>query len=358
MHAAREGGIEILRQIGCQDHHPVVLLHLLQQIRDLDVRVAIVRILDLRALAEQRVGLVEQQDRAGALRRAEDAFEILFGLADVLGDDRRKVDAVQLEPDVVGDHRSRHRLARTRGAGEEDHQAGAAARALDQSPAAVHALAVPDRRRDVVQVLQGIRGQHEVAPVCGRTIRVARRASPSFERTLASRSSAAFRSTPLPARHATDCTMASMREVDSMNPSASRSTHGASTRSPECTSAFFQCAARSVALGMSIATRACGISASASAIGASGAATRRIGIASRAHSRAHARRIRHVFVGKCIDEDRPAREPRGEPHALGKRTVARERGRGNAHERPSARRASRSACMRTSDAWSPVSTIT
>jgi hypothetical protein len=53
---------------------------------------------DLRALAEQRVGLVEEEDRVGAVRRIEDAVEVLLGLPDVLRDDRGEVDAEQLEP--------------------------------------------------------------------------------------------------------------------------------------------------------------------------------------------------------------------------------------------------------------------
>ena len=47
-------------------------LHPLQQVGDLDVRVAVLGVLHLRALAEQRVGLVEEQDRVGALGRGED----------------------------------------------------------------------------------------------------------------------------------------------------------------------------------------------------------------------------------------------------------------------------------------------
>src|ERR671913_286304 len=52
-----------------EDHRAGVALHLLQEVGDLDVGVAVVGVRDLRALAEQRVGLVEEEDRVGALRR-------------------------------------------------------------------------------------------------------------------------------------------------------------------------------------------------------------------------------------------------------------------------------------------------
>ena len=56
--------VHVAAEVGRQHDGPVVLLHPLQQVADLDVGVAVVRVLDLAALAEQRVGLVEEQDRA------------------------------------------------------------------------------------------------------------------------------------------------------------------------------------------------------------------------------------------------------------------------------------------------------
>ena len=97
MHSPRERRIEVLRQVRREDDDAVVLLHLLQQVGDFDVRVAIVRVLDLRALAEQRIGFVEEQHRARASRGGEDALEVLLGLADVLRHDRCEIDAIQLQ---------------------------------------------------------------------------------------------------------------------------------------------------------------------------------------------------------------------------------------------------------------------
>src|SRR3712207_8090693 len=50
-------------------------------------RVAVVRVLDLGAATEQRVGLVEQEEPVARLDLVEHARERLLGLADVLRDD-------------------------------------------------------------------------------------------------------------------------------------------------------------------------------------------------------------------------------------------------------------------------------
>ena len=86
-----------LRRLVARIDHALVLLHALQQVADLDVGVAVVRVPDLAALAEQRVGLVEEQDGVGGLGFGEDARQVLLGLADVLADHRRQVDLVQVQ---------------------------------------------------------------------------------------------------------------------------------------------------------------------------------------------------------------------------------------------------------------------
>ena len=60
-------------------------------------------VLDLGALAEQRVRLVEEQDRRILGARVEDCAQVLLGLADVLADDLREVDAVEVELQLGSD---------------------------------------------------------------------------------------------------------------------------------------------------------------------------------------------------------------------------------------------------------------
>ena len=98
--AAQERGVERRLHVRREDRQPAVRLHALQQVVDLDVGVAVVAVLDLAALAEQRVGLVEEQDRAAVLGGVEQPAEVLLGLADVLADHRRQVDPVEVEVEL------------------------------------------------------------------------------------------------------------------------------------------------------------------------------------------------------------------------------------------------------------------
>ena len=95
-----------------EDRQAAVGLHALQQVADLDVRVAVVAVLDLGALAEQRVGLVEEQHRAARLGGVEDAPQVLLGLADVLADTTwlRSI-RYRSSPSSSGEHLGGHRLA-------------------------------------------------------------------------------------------------------------------------------------------------------------------------------------------------------------------------------------------------------
>ena len=92
---AQERLVEVLLAVGGEDREALEALHALEQVADLEVGVAVVRVLDLGALAEQRVGLVEEQDHVGRVGGVEQPAQVLLGLADVLVDDLRQVDAVQ-----------------------------------------------------------------------------------------------------------------------------------------------------------------------------------------------------------------------------------------------------------------------
>ena len=116
---ADERLVDVRAQVRREDRQAVERLHPLEQVGDLDVRVPIARVLDLAPLAEERVGLVEQQDAVDPVGLGEDAVEVLLGLADVLVDDGRQVDDVQVEAEVAREHLRGHRLAGARIAREE-----------------------------------------------------------------------------------------------------------------------------------------------------------------------------------------------------------------------------------------------
>ena len=79
-----------------------MLLELLQQIRHLDVGIAIVSVFDGRALAKQRVRLIKEENRVARLRRVKDLVEVLLRLADVFAHDRRQVCPVHVEVQLEG----------------------------------------------------------------------------------------------------------------------------------------------------------------------------------------------------------------------------------------------------------------
>ena len=98
---------------------PAIGFHALQQVAHLDVGEAVVAVTHLAALAEQRVGLVEEQHGAALFRRVEDAAQVLLGFADVLVDHGAEVDAVQVQLEGAGDHFGGERLAGAADAGEQ-----------------------------------------------------------------------------------------------------------------------------------------------------------------------------------------------------------------------------------------------
>ena len=135
---ARERRVDVRAQVGGEDDDAVERLHALQQVGDLDVGVAVVGVADLRALAEQRVRLVEEQHAVHALGLVEDAVEVLLRLADVLVDDGGEVDRVEVEAQLAGDHLGGHRLAGPRRPGEQRRDALAAATAALHAPRLEH----------------------------------------------------------------------------------------------------------------------------------------------------------------------------------------------------------------------------
>ena len=165
---AHERVVDVLAEVGGEDDRARVALHLLQQVGDLDVGVAVVRVGDLGALAEQRVGLVEEEDRVGARGGLEDAVEVLLRLPDVLRDDRGEVDAEELEPELGAEHLGGHRLAGARLAREQHLEPLGARDGALVAPLREHAVAVAEVGGDRAEHLALAVGQDEVRPAVAR----------------------------------------------------------------------------------------------------------------------------------------------------------------------------------------------
>jgi hypothetical protein len=127
-----------------QNQHALKSLDPLQQVIDRGIGVAVVRVAHIAALAEQRIGFIEEQRRALEQRR-----QVLFRFADVLAGDRGQVDAVKRQRQRACQHVRRQRLA---GAGRSVEQRGDVAPGRD-------AVALP---RQVQSRDRFLRGQQQI----------------------------------------------------------------------------------------------------------------------------------------------------------------------------------------------------
>src|SRR5262249_13073334 len=116
------------------------------------------------ALAEEGVGLVEEQDGAALLGAVEDVAEILLRLADVLADDAGQVDAIEVELQMVGEDVGGHRLARAGRARKERADAAPSGQARGEAPRLVHLGASGHLVRDLMELGQDVGWQDDVLP--------------------------------------------------------------------------------------------------------------------------------------------------------------------------------------------------
>ena len=144
-----------------------MLFQLLQKIGHLHVGVAVVGVLDLAALAEQSVALVEEEDAPGVPRLLKDRPQVLFGLADVLADDLGQIDLVQLHVQLVGDDLGAHGLAGARLPREEDGQPPAVPHLAVKAPAVVHLVLMADVPAGLLHQPLLLVGQDDVLPGIG-----------------------------------------------------------------------------------------------------------------------------------------------------------------------------------------------
>src|SRR6266545_942323 len=162
--AAQERRVERVLEVRGEDREPAVGLHALEQIADLDVGVAVVAVLDLGTFAEQGVGLVEEEDGPAFLGGVEHLAQVLLGLADVLADHGREVDAEEVEPELAGEDLGGHGLAGAAGAGEQGAHPQAARGAGGEAPVVIDPGAPADVDRDLGEDLALRLGEHQVVP--------------------------------------------------------------------------------------------------------------------------------------------------------------------------------------------------
>ena len=115
-------------------------------------------VLHLAAFAEQRVGFVEQEDSATGLGRFEHCAQVFLGFANIFRDYARKIDAIKIEAEIVGDDFCRHRLARA-ARPRQQHRYTAASRVFSRKAVvAVYSGLVTDLRGRRSQVLDDMVG--------------------------------------------------------------------------------------------------------------------------------------------------------------------------------------------------------
>src|SRR5262249_38047584 len=134
---------------------------------DLDVGIAVVRVLDFGALAEDGIRLIEEQDGAACPRIVEETREIFLGFPDVLAHDARKIDSKQLQTHLASQHLSRHRLAGARLAAEERRETAAKRHPAAEAPLLEDTAAVAHPRSSQIKFIQQFMGQHQIAARVG-----------------------------------------------------------------------------------------------------------------------------------------------------------------------------------------------
>ena len=109
----------MMTEIRGEDHEPVEILHPLQEIAELLVGVAIMRVLDVGALTEERVGFVEKENPVAVAGQVKERGEVLFRVANILRNHGAEVHAVDVAPGGLAQERGGQRLAGAGGTVEE-----------------------------------------------------------------------------------------------------------------------------------------------------------------------------------------------------------------------------------------------
>jgi hypothetical protein len=102
--AAAGSLIDCAARLRREDRDPRIAFHPPQKQGDLPVGIAVMAVAYTGSLAEERVTLLEEEDRSAPFRLRLDAIQVLFGFPDELADDARKVDAKEVEREGLALH--------------------------------------------------------------------------------------------------------------------------------------------------------------------------------------------------------------------------------------------------------------
>src|SRR5882672_2179508 len=142
LQSADERRVDVLAEVGGEDRQAIEALEPGQEICGLEIGVPVVRVAYLSALAEQRVRLIEQQDRLNSLGGVEHLGQVLLCLADPLRNYARDVNHEQMGSDLVREHLRGERLAGPRRAGKKHPHPARAGATLEKAPVVQHSRLV------------------------------------------------------------------------------------------------------------------------------------------------------------------------------------------------------------------------
>ena len=123
MKPSQERVVDLSATAHSEDPEAGVFLDSLKEIIDLDVGVTVVAIVHIGAFAKERIRFVEKEDRTAAIRRSEDASQILLRLANIFRDNGAQIDAVQVFSQIASQSLGGEERAHPVFAGEQDANA-------------------------------------------------------------------------------------------------------------------------------------------------------------------------------------------------------------------------------------------
>src|SRR5262245_46421245 len=100
-------------------------------------------VFDFAAFSEERIGLIEKKNCAAVFSRVKEAAHMYLCLSDVCTHDRREINTVKIQAELVGNHFGGHRLARAAVAGKQRADAETTTHSATESPLVIDLGTLP-----------------------------------------------------------------------------------------------------------------------------------------------------------------------------------------------------------------------